>query len=500
MRVANILIAEDERPIARSIRTQLTGHGYNISAMVSSGTEAIKKAESLRPDLVLMDIHLQGEMTGIEAGHYISKVLLIPIIYLTGYSDEKTISQAMITEPYAYMTKPFNGRDLYTNIEIALHKNKIERTLRMNERCFFNTLNSLTDAIISIDLEGYIRYINPTAEKLMNFPPKKCLNRKPSEIFTVWDNRKSKAVPELLKHVLSTGKTLFMNDHSLQFRNKKTVIPIQGSLALIKEDQKNIFGFVFIFHDISVRKKLQKALQWCENKYQMLIKTLPVGLFITDKNENIIYVNDIIFEMSGLSRHELLGKPVTSLLEKKQYEMIKKKSSRETGQMPFLELPLQTGDKGRLDTLLFTRSIPDENGHYQGTLGILMDVTHKKQAEKKISQLNRAINESIDGIAMADLNGRLMYINSAFAQMYGYRMKDMIGMEIKDLHPRSSFKEFTQAQEQIRSKGSWRGEMDNIRKDKTFFITYVSATLLYDERKVPNGSLAVIKDITRYKN
>jgi len=128
-----ILVVEDEIITGMDIQKRLKNLGYNVPAVVSSGEEAIKKVKENNPDLVLMDINLNGEMDGIEAASNIHSFSDIPIIYLTAFSDDKTFERAKITEPYAYMIKPIKDRELQINLEITFSKRKIEKMSLENE-------------------------------------------------------------------------------------------------------------------------------------------------------------------------------------------------------------------------------------------------------------------------------------------------------------------------------------------------------------------------------
>ena len=125
-----ILVVEDEGVVAKDIQNTLKSLGYEVSALASSGEEAIEKAAETQPDLILMDIVLQGEMDGVEAVAQIQSVSDIPVVYLTAYADEKTLQRAKITEPYGYILKPFAESGLYSNIEMALYKHKAEQQIR----------------------------------------------------------------------------------------------------------------------------------------------------------------------------------------------------------------------------------------------------------------------------------------------------------------------------------------------------------------------------------
>jgi CheY-like chemotaxis protein len=122
-----ILVVDDERLVAVGIKEQLEKLDYKVVAMASSGDEAVKEALDKKPDLILMDIVLQGDMDGIEAAEIIHSRLDIPIIYVTAYSDEKTIKRAQKTDPYAYIIKPLKNSELNANIEMAMYKYRSEK-------------------------------------------------------------------------------------------------------------------------------------------------------------------------------------------------------------------------------------------------------------------------------------------------------------------------------------------------------------------------------------
>ncbi len=123
-----ILIVEDEGIVARETEFRLKDLGYTVCGIVASGAEAIKKAEKARPDVVLMDIMLKGEMDGIEAAEQIHSKLSVPVVYVTAHADETTLQRAKRTEPMGYLLKPFNERELHAAIEIAIYKHTTEST------------------------------------------------------------------------------------------------------------------------------------------------------------------------------------------------------------------------------------------------------------------------------------------------------------------------------------------------------------------------------------
>ncbi|VVB97201.1 Chemotaxis protein CheY [uncultured archaeon] len=164
---SQILVVEDEALVAEDIRRTIHNLGYIVLSTASSGKEALKKVDELRPDLVLMDIVLQGEMDGIETAREIRSRFNIPVVYLTAYSDGEILERAKLTEPFGYIIKPFKERELKINIVIALYKHKVERQLRESKEFYENVLEEIINGVWATDRNDFVRYANKGALKIM---------------------------------------------------------------------------------------------------------------------------------------------------------------------------------------------------------------------------------------------------------------------------------------------------------------------------------------------
>lgn len=118
----NVLVVEDESIVSKDIQHSLKKLGYNVVGAAATGEKALELVRSENPDVVLMDIMLKGDMSGIDTAEVIKDEVNIPVIYLTAYADEATLAKAKITEPYGYIIKPFKEIDLHTSIEMAIYK------------------------------------------------------------------------------------------------------------------------------------------------------------------------------------------------------------------------------------------------------------------------------------------------------------------------------------------------------------------------------------------
>jgi len=174
---ARILIVEDEVVVALNLESRLPQLGYEVAGRTADGREAIRLAEELCPDLVLMDIHLKGDTDGIEAALDINDRLHIPVVYLTAYADDETLRRAKITEPFGYIMKPFGIRELHATIEMALYRFRAEQRVAESREWLFTTLRSIGEAVVATDNQGRIRFLNPAAERLTGFKQDEALER-----------------------------------------------------------------------------------------------------------------------------------------------------------------------------------------------------------------------------------------------------------------------------------------------------------------------------------
>jgi PAS domain-containing protein len=130
-----------------------------------------------------MDIRLKGSIDGIEAAAQIRSRFQIPVVYLTAYTDEETLNRAKLTQPYGYILKPFESRDLCTTIEVALYNYQMEQQRRERERWLATTLKSIGDAVITTDSQGLVTFMNPVAEALTCWKQEEVLGSNLSQVF-----------------------------------------------------------------------------------------------------------------------------------------------------------------------------------------------------------------------------------------------------------------------------------------------------------------------------
>ncbi len=156
----SILIVEDEALVAKDVQNRLISRGYGIAGWAISGEDAIAKAESSSPDLVLMDIHLKGKVDGIEAAEQIQKNNDIPVVFVTALADDDTLDRAKVADPFGFILKPFSERDLHSTIEIALYKHELDRSLREQQAFLSAVFEGVPCSIIVVGSDHRIRMVN----------------------------------------------------------------------------------------------------------------------------------------------------------------------------------------------------------------------------------------------------------------------------------------------------------------------------------------------------
>jgi DNA-binding LytR/AlgR family response regulator len=234
----NVLVVEDESIVSKDIQHSLKKLGYNVVGSASTGEKAIELAAELVPDIVLMDIMLKGELTGIEAAEEIRNANKIPVVYLTAYADEGTLAKAKVTEPYGYIIKPFKEIDIHTSIEMAIYKHQKESEV-LKERDLLYSLVENKDSKDFIFVKSNSRLIKlKTAdlyfvEALKDYVVINALNSRYTIHSTMKDIERKLPSDEFIRvhrsFIVRLDKIAAIEQPNLILENDKKVIPIGGS-------------------------------------------------------------------------------------------------------------------------------------------------------------------------------------------------------------------------------------------------------------------------------
>ena len=256
MASAKIMVVEDENIVALEIQNILKSLRYDAPIVASSGEEAIRKADETRPDLVLMDIKLEGDVDGIKAAEQIRVLFGIPVVYLTAYADKNTLQRAKITEPYGYILKPLiEKRELHAIIEMSLHKHKMEKALRESEAKYRTLFEGSKDVVFISTPEGKLVDINPAGVELLGASSKE-------ELLKTDIARNLQMNPsnwETYRKMIEQQGFVKEYELALKRKNGRQVIVILTANA-VRDDKGTIVAYQGIMRDVTERRQLEQQL------------------------------------------------------------------------------------------------------------------------------------------------------------------------------------------------------------------------------------------------
>lgn len=264
-KTVQILIVEDEFILAINLQETLESLGYTDVEIVDSAEAAIEKANELRPNLILMDIRLRGEMDGIQAAEQIWDRLQIPIIYVTGHSDKSTVERATLTFPFGYILKPIREQELYVAIQTALSRYEREQFLS-------SVLRGMGDGVIAIDPQLRVKYLNSAAEALTGWRSHEAKDRLLDEVMQLVDEQTLLPANNPLNSALAQQTTIYLSDRVLLINKNGTNIPIADSAAPLKNNNGEITGAVMVFRDDTQRRLTEERNLATERAQQLEIK------------------------------------------------------------------------------------------------------------------------------------------------------------------------------------------------------------------------------------
>lgn len=253
MAKAEILIVERIECIAEGIQKDLEEMGFHVSAILSSGEQAAKRVKEDAPDLVLMDIELDGEMSGLDAAELIRSQFHIPVVYLVDYAraDKKGLEQTGIKELRPYIVKPIKRRELHTAIEGALFRHKMEQRLEHSEAWLSTILRCISDAVIAIDMQGLIASMNLAAQDLTGWNHKEAVGRSYQDVFKIISEQTGELVEDFVSKTIQRGMT---NQTVLTARDGME-IPIDCSSTPVRDKRGDTIGAALVFRDIRQRRQ-----------------------------------------------------------------------------------------------------------------------------------------------------------------------------------------------------------------------------------------------------
>ncbi len=426
MSIAQILVVEDEAIVGMGLQAQLQSLGYAVPTIAMTGEQAVREAEARRPDLVLMDIRLDGAMDGVAAAGIIRRRFGIPIVFLTAYSNESILERARVTEPYGYILKPFEERELHVVVEMALYRSRMERQAHEREQWFAATLQSIGDGVIAVNPEGKITFMNPIAEQLTGWSQGEALGRAETEVFRVVHEQTGEPVASPLQRAREIGRPVPLANHSLLLGKDGQARPIDDCAAPIIDAQGRALGGVLVFRDVSERRRAEAALA----KLAAIVECCTDAIVGADLEGIITSWNDGAAHLYGYTAAEALGQPLSILIPAGAASEFQSNLERLGKGEPVraYETERQKKDGTVIEVIATLSPVRTRDGVNLGVAAIHRDISHVKRLEAQYRQAQKmeAVGRLAGGVAH-DFNNLLMVIN-------GYSELVLRGLHEHDKH------------------------------------------------------------------
>ena len=541
-----ILIVEDKKSIAETVETRLKELGYTVCAVVSTGAEAVEKAAELHPDIVLIDLELEGEINGIEAAERIRNSLDIPTVYLADYSNpvfltkEDLLKRAEITNPFEYLPFPYGGRKLYLVIESVLYKHRMEKESKAYKQHRTMILGGISDAVIATDNKGFLTFMNPVAETLTGWEMEEVSGKHVTDMFNIHIGNGGNLIKDtfLIETIqkgaiptggLSSASEVDYNTYLIAKSGRE--IPIDYNITSIKDEQENPTGIVITFRDITKYRTKEEALNQTigeldqqTNLMKTVFDSMYDGIVVIDLRGRVLFVNPSIQQMVGT---EPPGSPPSRWA--KQYGVFYPDQETPFPMDQILSTQIARGEAVR-DQALFIRNkeqpegihirasaVPlyDENQEVVACVCIIRDVTKDKiaaiQLEQTMQELqNQArltgtiFNNIGDGVIAADASGSFTIFNPSAERILGIgpinttpdKWSDNYGFFFPDRVTPFPADELPLARA-LKGEASDEVEMfvRNPEVPDGVFIS-VSGRPLQDEAGTEKGGVSVFRDVT----
>jgi len=258
---ARLLIVEDEAIVAMDLQQRLERLGHQVVGTAATGEAAIQRAEEVRPDITLMDIRLKGEMDGVTAAAEIDRRFGTPVVFLTAHSDTPTVQRATAAEPFGYILKPVDDRELEIAIAVARYRHQAERRVKKMERWLAATLTSIGDGVISLDLNGRVNFMNSVAQRLTGWDLETAMNRHVQEIMPLVNEDDLTEIENPTRRVLAEGIVLGLSPRTAMVRRGGERMPIDDCAAPVRDDRDNIIGVVLVFRDAREQRRRAEEIR-----------------------------------------------------------------------------------------------------------------------------------------------------------------------------------------------------------------------------------------------
>ena len=497
-----ILIADDELLVAANVKNILQRYNYTVLEIAGSAKKAVELARTEKPDLILMDINLKDEIDGIEAAKIISTFSDVPVIFVTAYSDNSTISRAKSMGPYGYIIKPYNAQDLYAAIEMALYKYSMERRLVESEERFRMLFDKAPLGYQSLDENGNFIDVNEAWLDVLGY--------KHDEVIGKWFG--DFLAPEY-RQAFRERFPLFKTRGNIH--SEFNMIHKDGSVHYISFEGRigyNLNGKFKQTHcilaDITEQKKAEIALKASEEKYRDLINGMNDSVFVIDYDTSILDVNNSAIEVLGYTREEFLSMKVSDIdtnLKPEQIQNLADSLANDKKQVFETSHTTKAGNKIPVE---ISSSLVSYNGRTV-IMSIARDITERKLAETELKEselrFKTTLDYTYDWEYWEDENGQIVYMSPSCQRITGYSRENFVNdSRLLDaiVHP-DDLTSFSQHHQNVYVQSDKTDleelEFKIIAKDGSIKIINHFCRPIFDEKNNFKGRRVSNRDITDHK-
>ena len=489
-----ILLVEDESIEAMDIKRTLESFGYEVPYIASSGEDAIEKAPAILPDLILMDIILNGKINGIQVANEIEK-LNIPVIYLTAHTEESTVQKAKLTDPYGYIIKPYEQNDLKNAIDIAIYKHDLESKLKASENKYRSIVENVMDAYFRGDIEGRIIMASPSATKIFKFAsPEEMIGIPVLSLYKSPEDRQ-RVLEELKKH----GKVENMECEGLKKDGTTFWVLMNAQYHYDKEGK--IQGTEAFVRDISELEQTQEALSKSEKNYRELVDNSLVGVYRTNFKGDILFANQAMANIIHLrSVEDLKSKNISQFYKNPadRNEIINK--LKKEGIIDQYELDMVSANGETVNVLISAHLANNTES------GMIINITERKKTEKALQrneEFLKNIVENIPNMIFIKSVDKLTFemVNKAGENFLGHSRQELIGKTDFDFFPKDQADFFTKKdREVLKNKKLFDIPEETIlSKNSGQRILHTKKIPILNKEGNPQYLLGVSEDITERK-
>ncbi|MBK8969914.1 MAG: EAL domain-containing protein [Hahellaceae bacterium] len=382
MKTARIIIVEDERIIAFNLRQRLIKLGYEVPAIAANGGKALEAIENEHPDLVLMDIHIEGEMDGIDTAAEALKRFQVPVIYLTAYSEDATLARARQTRPYGFLLKPFSERELHATIQMALERAEVERALDASQsrlRMALSAANMTDWELLYSSTQGEVLYAGQ-ADFLQGFADRSFSGSR-AEFMQLVEPAFHQQVNAELDRCINEDPCCDIEFAAISRGSDPCWLRLQGKLVTGQEPLQ-IIG---LLQNITERKLAERGLLEAATVFE----AIQDGILILDASGKVVNINSSFARLSGYQLADLQGLSPAffdeSALRPEHFQRLQ--TVMRNGGHWRAELSLTDREGRRLPALVAVASVAPPNQPISHFVVVVTDLSPIRSAEKKLEYL-----------------------------------------------------------------------------------------------------------------